>query len=268
MNFPKSARASAYGRLISGTVALCALVAAGVISNRVPARGFDFQDTSITAHHPTADISDTYLFPAPGNNNYVVAVMDVYPSLAAGAGLTTYFDQGVLYTLKFDTKYAEQATGSRPVEDVVVQIAAGPPPAAGSGGTQQISVYGPAAPVQTGPTTKLISSVASGIGNINTEFSIDSGQVQVFAGGRRDPQFFAEPEFASIFPASTMATGGTSCLSTTCPGGFAAAGTNYFANTNVLSIVVQIPKMLLLNLGGGVGDGVAFWATTSSPNGS
>ena len=259
MNFP---------RLISGTVALCALVAAAVLSNKVPARGFDFQDTMITAGHPTADITDTYLFPSPANNNYVVAVMDVYPSLPAGKGLTTYFDQGVLYTLKFDTKYAEQAAGSRPVEDVVIQVAAGPTPAPGSGGTQQISVYGPASPAQTGPTTKLTSATAAGIGNINSDFSIDSGQIQVFAGGRRDPQFFAEPEFAGIFPASALPAGGTSCLSTTCPGGFAAAGTNYFGDSNVLSMVIQIPKTILINLGGGVGDGVAFWATTSSPTGN
>jgi hypothetical protein len=257
-----------FPRLISGTVALCALVAAGVLSNKVPARGFDFQDTIITADHPTADITDTYLFPSPSNNSNVVAVMDVYPSLAAGKGLTTYFDQGVLYTMKFDTKYAEQAAGSRPVEDVVIQIAAGPTPAPGSGGTQQISVYGPATPAQTGPTTRLISATASGIGNINTEFAIDSGLIEVFAGARRDPQFFDEPEFASIFPASAVPTGGSSCLSTTCAGGFAATGTNYFGDSNVLSIVIQIPKMTLLGLGGGVGDGVAYWATTSSPSGN
>ena len=48
-------------------------------------------------------------------------------------------------------------------------------------------------------------------------------------------------------------------------GGFASAGSNYFADSNVLSFVVEMPKTLLTSLGSG--DVVAYWATTSTGTG-
>jgi hypothetical protein len=193
--------------------------------------------------------------------------MNVDPSIPAGAGLTTFFDQTVLYTMKFDTKYADEPVGVRPIEDVVLQFAVSAVSGSVGSQTQQISVYGPAAPVQAGATTKLVSGTATGTGFINRPFSVDDGQIQVFAGTRRDPQFFDKTQFFNIFPASTQAANPPSCLSSSCPSGFAAVGTNYFADSNVLSIIVEIPKTLLLNFGGS-GNGVAYWATTSTTSGS
>jgi hypothetical protein len=256
-----------FARLTGGTVALCAAILTVVLFARIPARGFDLQGSPVTIARPTADITDTYLFPSPTNPNDVVAVMDVNPLVPAGAASTTFFAQQVLYTMKFDTKYKEEATNARPNEDVVLQFTVGAVTGSAGNQTQQISVYGPGVPTTTGSSTKLLNSVATGTGFINREFSIDSGQVQVFAGVRRDPQFFDKTQFFNIFPASSQASGPASCLSSSCPSGFATAGTNTFANTNVLSIVVEIPRSLLLNIGTGVGDGVAYWATTSTSTG-
>jgi Domain of unknown function (DUF4331) len=257
-----------FARLFGGTAALCALIVAVLLFVRIPARGFDLQGSPVTIARPSTDITDTYLFPSPTNPNNVVAVMDVDPSIPAGAGLTTFFDQGVLYTMKFDTKYKEEPTATRPVEDVVIQFSVSAVTGPTGSQTQQISVYGPQAPVLLGSATKLLNSTATGTGFINREFSVFAGQVQVFAGARRDPQFFDKTQFFNIFPASTQAAGSASCLSSSCPSGFAAAGSNYFANSNVLSIVVEIPKSVLLNFGGGAGDGVAYWATTSTTTGN
>jgi hypothetical protein len=257
-----------FARLIGGTAALCVLVVAVLFFARNPARGFDLQGSPVTIARPATDITDTYLFPSPTNPNNVVAVMDLYPSIPAGAGLSTFFDQSVLYTMKFDTKYKEQAVGSRPVEDVVIQFSVSAVTGPTGSQTQQVAVYGPQPPLEVGATTKLVNSFATGTGFINRPFSVSDGQIQVFAGTRRDPQFFDKTQFFNIFPGSTQAAGPASCLSSTCPHGFATAGTNYFANSNVLSIIVEIPKSILLDFGGGTGDGVAYWATTSTGSGS
>ena len=255
-----------FARQIGGTAALCATVVAALLYAGGPARSFDMQGTPVLIARSGADITDTYFFPSPTNANNVVAVMDLHPSVPAGAGLTTFFDQGVLYTMKFDSKYASEAVGSRPVENVVIQFAAGAPSGAVGNETQQINVYGPGTPVNVGADTHLINGGdAAGAGFINRAFSIDSGQIQVFAGAREDPQFFDKTQFFNIFPAGTQSAALASCLSSTCPGGFASAGSNYFADSNVLSFVVEMPKTLLTSLGSG--DVVAYWATTSTSTG-
>jgi hypothetical protein len=255
-------------RPICGTAALCALVAAAFFFSGLPARGFDLQGSPVTIHRPGTDITDVYFFPSPTNPNNVVAVMDVDPSIPAGAGLTTFFDQGVLYTMKFDTRYSAEAVNARPVENVVIQFAVGAPTGPVGNQTQQINVYGPNSPAVVGAQTRLIGgAVASGVGFVNRPFSISSGQIQVFAGARRDPQFFDKTQFFNIFPASTQASGGTSCLSSSCPNGF-GPGTDYFADSNVLSFVVELPKTLLTGFTGATGTVVAFWATTSTSTGT
>jgi hypothetical protein len=170
--------------------------------------------------------------------------------------------------MKFDTKYSSEAIGSRPIENVVIQFATGAPTGPAGNQTQQINVYGPSAPAVVGTTTRLSGGgVASGIGFINRPFSIESGQIQVFAGTRRDPQFFDKTQFFNIFPASSQAGSITSCLSSTCPSGFVVPGTNYFADSNVLSFVVELPKSLLSVANNGTGTLIAYWATTSTTTG-
>ncbi len=257
-------------RLFGGLAALCALATAGVLYAGIPARSFDLQTSPTTVSRPTADITDTYLFPSPTNPDNVVAVMDVYPLIAPGQGYNTYFDQKVLYTMHFDNKYGAEATtpGARPIDDVVIQFSF----AAAGGGTQEVFVYGPAAPTSTGPTTKLVQSGSyNGTGFINRPFTASTSfyntvPFSVFAGARRDPSFFNSAQYFQIFPDRNEGSTAQTCLpggSGSCPGGFTASG-DAFANTNVLSIAVEIPKSEIVAGNNGV---VAFWATTSTQSG-
>jgi len=254
-----------YGRLFAGTGALAALVAVIVFYAASPVRGFDFQDSPAVIARPGTDISDVYLFPSPVNQNTVVAVIDVHPGLPAGSAKTTYFDQGVLYQMKFDLNYQSEAIGSRPVENLVLQFSAGP----ASNGTQQIFFYGPAAPVVVGTTSKLVNSGnATAIGYINKIFTTSNG-ITIFAGVREDPFFFDLSQFYNIVPDRNRGSTAASCLpvigNDTCPQGFNNPGTDYFANSNVLSIVAEIPKTILQQDNNNV---VAYWATTSTSTGN
>lgn len=257
-----------FPRLFVGAAAMCAFVGAAVFYARVPVHGFDLRGAPVLIKRPAADITDVYLFPSPSNANNVVAVMNVDPAIAAGAGLNTFFDQGVLYTMKFDDRYGSEATGSgsRPIEDSVLQFSFG----AAGGGSQQVFVYGPTAPNRTGATTTLVNGGnASGAGFVNKSFSFSTGSssISIFAGARLDPQFFALTPFYSIFPDRNAGSTTPTCLpggSNTCPLGFPAPGTDFFASTNVLSIVAEFPRTLIAGNGNGI---VAYWATTSTSNG-
>jgi len=253
-------------RKFGGLLALCALVTAAVLYSR-PVAGFDIQDSPTLVSRPGADISDVYFFPSPTNSNDVVAVMNVQPSLPAGSGTTAFFDPAVLYTMKFDTRYSSEAIGSRPNENLVIQFSMGTP----SGGSQQIFVYGPAVPNSTGPTTTLVNSgFTTGVGLINQTFG--AGQLTVFAGVREDPFFFDLTQFYNVIPDRNKGSAAASCLpgvgNGSCPTGFnsAATATDYFNNSNVLSIVVEMPATVLSQ--GASGSIVGYWATTSTQSGS
>jgi hypothetical protein len=253
-------------RSFGGILALSALVSIAVLYGR-PVAGFDIQDSPTLVARPGADISDVYLFPSPTNSNDVVAVLNVHPGLAAGTGTTAFFDPAVLYTMKFDARYSSEAIGSRPSENLVIQFSMG----VVTGGTQQIFVYGPAAPNQTGTTTTLVNGgFTTGTGLINQTFP--AGNLTVFAGVREDPFFFDLTQFYNIIPDRNKGSTATSCLpgtgSGSCPTGFNTVGTDFFANSNVLSIVVEMPKTVLTQAAGATGSIIGFWATTSTQSGS
>jgi hypothetical protein len=250
-------------RLYGGILAAFAFVAVGVLSVHAPVRGADAKDSAITTARAGVDISDTYLFPSPANPNNVVAVMDVNPGIALGQGLNVYFDQHVLYQMKFDNLVSGEAAGIAPTENMVIQFSAG---ASGSG-TQQIFVYGPSAPNQTGPNNTLLGQ--TGNGYINKPFQTTNG-LTVFAGVRTDPFFFDTIQFYSMFPDRNGGSTTQGCLpasfggSNACPSGFRNPGVNGQAGADVLSIVVEMPRTLLMP--NGVGK-IAYWATTSTTAG-
>jgi hypothetical protein len=250
-------------RLYGVILAAFGLLAGAVLSVHAPAPGADAYDSATTTARAGADISDAYLFPSPANSGNVVAVMNVSPGIAAGQGLNAFFDQHVLYQMKFDNLVASEAPGVAPTENMVIQFSVG---ASGSG-TQQIFVYGPSAPNQTGANNTLLPQ--SGSGFINKAFETTNGLV-VFAGAREDPFFFDTTQFYKMFPDRNGGSTAQGCLpasfggSNGCPQGFNAPGTDVQANTNVLSIVIEMPRTLLMP--NGVGK-IAYWATTATTNG-
>ncbi len=247
-------------------LAALALATAATLVVKAPARGADAYDSPATLNRPGADISDTYIFPSPSTPGNVVVVMNVHPGIAAGQGASTFFDQNVLYQMKFDNKVSSE-NGAAPVEDLVIQFSVG----VASGGTQQVFVYGPAAPSKTGSNSSLLPQ--TGTGFVNQTFQTTNGMT-VFMGARSDPFFFDLNQFYAMFPDRNdgNAAGKTSCLpasfsgDNTCPNGFNSPGVNSQASTNVLSIVVEMPKGLIEP--SGTGPKIAYWATTSTASGN
>lgn len=228
-----------------------------------PVRAADAADTSANYNRSGADLTDAYLFPSPTNANNVVLVMDVHAFIPAGQSAS--FDPEVLYQFKIDT------TGDD-VEDLVIQARF-----TGTGANQRVVISGPARPLSTGTTTRFGRPDAV-TGTINQAFSPSAG-MQVFAGERSDPFFFDLSQFYKIFPdRQTPLTGSQvdypSITAANTPqmngfrgfapgSGFASTpAADFFANLNVLSIVVELPKSAL---GGGV---IRLWETTSLPSNS
>jgi hypothetical protein len=120
-------------------------------------------------------------------------------------------------------------------------------------------------------TSLVNGGTINGTGLVNKAFSTNTG-LTVFAGARQDPFFFDLQQFYKILPDRDLGSTATGCLPAprgngTCPQGFNPAGTasNFFSNVNVLSIVVEIPKSLVIP--SGTGPVVAYWATTSTQTG-
>jgi hypothetical protein len=164
-------RVSAFG----GLFAIVALVVTALIYSIHPVRGSDHQDTFNLANrsNTSADITDVFVFPAPDNPNNVVFAMDVSPLIGAGMGTTKFFDP----TLMWQFKISHQASG---VEDQVIQLGVN-----GTGASQTITLYGPAAPNEVGVKNTFLASPI-GSATYNAPTTLKNG-IQLFAGPRADP---------------------------------------------------------------------------------
>jgi hypothetical protein len=158
-------------------LASAAALAAALLYVAHPAKSSDHQDTYnlATRSNTSADITDVYVFPSPANPNNVVLAMDVSPLIPAGMGTARFFDP----TLMWQFKISHSASS---VEDEVIQLGV-----QGTGSTQKITVYGPAAPNQVGTTNTFVN--ATGSTTYNQSATLPNG-IQVFAGPRADPFYF------------------------------------------------------------------------------
>ena len=107
--------------------------------------------------------------------------------------------------------------------------------------------FGPYAPTANGTTSTIVKSAASGSVDISkygaTPVMATQNGMKFFAGPRDDPFFFDLGQFKAIL-------GGTAS-------GFNSPGTDTFAGTNVLSLVVEVPKTML-----GSSNTLNIWAET------
>lgn len=170
----------------------------------------------------TSDITDFYAFQSPDNANNLVFVCNLQGLLAPSATAAAAFDENVMVEFNIDN------TGDN-VEDLVIQ-------ALFSDG--ELIVYGPAAPVTTGlisqVQTRANTQVRTNITAYGENPSIGAEDgVMVFAGPRDDPFFMDFAQFGEI-----MAGNATS---------FNDPGNDTFAGTNVMSVVVEVPKSMLGN---------------------
>ncbi len=164
-------------RTIGVFVAVLSVAAAALLYTVHPVKSSDHQDTYNLANrsNTSADITDVYVFPSPTNSSNVVFVMNVSPLIPAGMGTAKFFDP----TLMWQFKISHVAGGP---EDQVIQFGVD-----GTDASQQITMYGPAAPNEVGTVNTFVAS--TGTTAYNASASLPSG-IKIFAGPRADPFFF------------------------------------------------------------------------------
>ena len=180
------------------------------------------------------DITDVYAFQSPANNSNMVFVVNTQGLLSPSASGTASFPSNVMYEINIDN------TGDK-VEDLVIQALVQ---------NGKMRIYGPVAPTVTGTMSTVLTSgpstevaVTSYGSAVNT--GSNSNGTKIFAGPRDDPFFFDLARFKEII-AGTQS-------------GFRTTGLDFFAGTNVMSIVVEVPKTLL-----GSAATINVWAETKS----
>jgi hypothetical protein len=213
------------------TTVLClAVAAAGIIY------AADHIDAPAITNKPT-DITDVYVFRAedPGN---MVFVANTQGLLTPGATADAQFDEGTMIEFNIDN------TGDN-VEDLVIQCIAR---------NGRIKVYGPATPKVTGTISYLNInklSVQTDITPYGQAAIIATGDngVKAFAGPRDDPFFFDLVRFRQVIAGQASS--------------FNNPGNDTFAGTNVMALVVEVPKSLLNSNGT-----INVWAETKTATGS
>lgn len=167
----------------------------------------------------STDIADFYAFEGENSSNFVF-VANVQGLLPPGSPTEqAVFDESVLIEFNIDRNNDLK-------EDVVIQaIPRG----------EYMYFFGPVAPADTGLESEIATFVARDSVKISTTTDVHIGESngkQYFAGPREDPFYFDFNQFNAI-------------LDGTAPDGFNNPGDDTFAGTNVLSVVVEIPKSML-----------------------
>jgi Domain of unknown function (DUF4331) len=175
-----------------------------------------------------SDITDVYAF---ANGNNMVLVVNTQGLLSPAATAAASFDEEVMLEINIDNSATKDN-----VEDLVIQ-------ATFEGG--KVRVYGPVAPITTGLTSTLVSnlSVEANITTGSTPIIGEANGIKVFAGPRDDPFFFDLAQYKLVIAGTASS--------------FNAEGADTFAGTNVMSLVIELPKS---QLGSGT---INIWATSN-----
>lgn len=166
----------------------------------------------------TSDITDYFAFQGENANN-LVFVASVQGLLSPGETSNAMFEENVLIEFNIDND------GDN-VEDLVIQAI----PQNG-----RMYFFGPAQPSATGLNSTLLINQTAAVVDITAygsqaEITNQNG-MSYFAGPRDDPFFFDFGRFNEILAGNAP--------------GFNDPGTDTFAGTNVLSVVVEVPKDML-----------------------
>lgn len=167
----------------------------------------------------SSDITDFYAFQGANTGNLVL-VANVQGLLSPSATGNAAFDENTLVEFNIDTD------GDN-IEDLVIQATAR---------DGKMYFFGPTAPTQSGTTSTILTN-ASAQGSVDiTPYGTDAivasnAGMSFFAGPRDDPFFFDFAQYSAII-------GGTASS-------FNNPGSDTFAGSNVLSIVVEVPKAMV-----------------------
>ena len=194
------------------------IVALGVVLSAMVMIAADHIDAPAVTG-TTADITDYYSFQASDTDN-LVFVANVQGLLSPEASADAAFDENVLIEFNIDNDADN-------VEDLVIQAI----PRDG-----KMYVFGPVAPGSTGVQSTVMTEAEMTASVDITAYgeSAEIGEdndVKVFAGPRDDPFFMDFAQYGAII-------GGNAA-------GFNDPGADTFAGTNVMSIVIEVPKSSL-----------------------
>jgi len=201
---------------------------------------------SLATGSTAADITDFYAFESPSNSNNYVFVCNVWGLLAPGATAAASFDSNILYEFNIDND-------GDAIEELVIQCRI-------KDGTLQ--VWGPVAPLDSGQVSVIVRSGILTEAEVtpygDTPITGTNSGITVFAGPRDDPFFMDFFRFVDIVNGAGASLGlnvpdpenGTAYATK-----FRNNGIDTFAGTNVLSIVVEVPKDML-----GTSDTFNSWA--------
>ncbi|RYZ20683.1 MAG: DUF4331 domain-containing protein [Chitinophagaceae bacterium] len=168
------------------------------------------------------DISDTYVFQSPADNSKMVFVLNWQGLMSPARTAAFNIPNNQLFEINIDN------TGDM-VEDLVIQAKVQ---------DGKFRVYGPVAPASTGLNSTIVTggpmvegTVTAYGSSANPSIAMGNNGIKAFIGPRDDPFFFDLTRFKEII-------GGTATS-------FRSPGIDAFAGTNVLSLVVEVPKTML-----------------------
>jgi hypothetical protein len=168
------------------------------------------------------DITDIYAFQSPSDNTKMVFVLDFMGLMSPARTATATIPNNLFLEFNIDN------SGDN-VEDLVIQA---------KFQDGKFRVYGPVAPATTGTTstirtngTVLEGTVTPYGANVQPNIAANSAGMKAFAGPRDDPFFFDLVRYREII-AGTQTS-------------FRNPGIDAFAGSNVMSLVVEVPKSML-----------------------
>ncbi len=167
-----------------------------------------------------SDITDFYAFQGENTDN-MVFVANLQGLLSPAATSAATFDEHVMIEFNIDN------TGDN-IEDLVIQAV----PRQG-----KMYVIGPVAPSSPGLSSVLdVNSVNDAVFVDITGYGSEArirtkNNISVFAGPRDDPFFMDFAQYSEIIAGNAS--------------GFNNPGSDTFAGTNVMSVVVEVPKALI-----------------------
>jgi hypothetical protein len=174
-----------------------------------------------------SDITDLYVFRGQDPNN-LVFVANTQGLLSPATTGAAKFNSNTLIEFNVDVNNDNR-------EDYVIQCLY-------DQASNKMKVYGPVMPSETGTRSKVEGSLTTEVavtayGATSPVTATSTSGVKVFAGPRDDPFFFDLNQYKAILAGTAT--------------GFNNPGADAFAGTNVLSVVVEVPKTLFGTVTGG-----------------
>lgn len=198
---------------------LSALTVAAIITGGIIYAADHIDTPAVTGQ--ASDITDLYVFRAQDPNN-LVFVANTQGLLTPATTAAAKFDENTVIEFNIDNS-------GDAIEDLVIQCKY-------DAASNKMKVYGPIAPSEKGTRSKLEGNVTAetavtAYGAASPTTGTGASGIKVFAGPRDDPFFFDLNQYKKIIAGTAT--------------GFNNPGMDAFAGTNVLSVVVEVPKTLI-----------------------